>query len=987
MPESTLVTQWGSSFLRGRFRLVRNTFAMAGVDSFSDPPAQNPDMFEVLTNVVPPVQGDIDRRWGYGLQTPGVFSSLTGLPTAATIGLYQNTQSGNRQYVYAAGAQPIVATNEAGQITNPGVFTPVASPPSPVRMLNSRSYGYFADGATADYKKWDGQTGVSKWGIDINQVAGLIVGPNGPGTAADQGGSGAVAGSAGPNSPSVDASDNSIGGATWSDSTGNPLTADGRYSQSHMNSVTSNTQYLKVTGYGFAIPALATITGIVVKALVDAGDSADNSIRLYKAGVLAGTDHAVRSNLWPSAAPGYIAWGGNSDLWGTTWTPTDINNAGFGAAISATNETVLDSPAIANVDYVSITVYYTTPSAGSWTNPNNILAQDGAVATASVTTSPTSELRATNFGIVPGGANGIAGIQVDIKVSAIGGTPNLQPILVKSAATYGLRKTSPVATSSLGFISFGGPTDLWGGAWANADINSTNFGVQFLAATTSGTATINVDYVQITVYSITGAAVLGAPTGGGAITLSVGRQYAIAFENSVTGQVSDITLFTASTGPLTNQNQPLSSIPVSLDAQVDKKVLVATADGGDQTTLYFITELLNATTTYTDSTTETNLLLANVYLNQDVTGALLGVADNVPPPVGAINPVKHRGRVYMHTPTSLYYSKAEADLVTSSATLTGKFEECWPGLNYFDISAGAETNRGLLSDGQVLYIGTDKRIVRLFGDGPSNFSQPESLFQHTGIANQDVWKIVFIEGNPLGAMWLTPDRRVLGSDFNTYQDVGLPVQNILDSVNQAVFQQVSWAAYVGISNWNLYILAIPTGFNTQPDTLLIFDLKGKKWYIWQPTDLMLGGIYNISIGGIPHFITMANTGVAYNWDPTLLQDRVGNTPVNFTVTMQTSWQDFTDAAARKFLNEIEVVTGDKNLVVSIDGASTRAKFASPNSVISGAALSVKPRGEFFVPLAGKTTRDRFYRFKFVSTSNGTDLIRGYNIEGGVIHRL
>jgi hypothetical protein len=47
------------------FRYVRDSWHVAGVDNFTQPPTQNPDLFEILTNVMPPVTGVFLRRWGY----------------------------------------------------------------------------------------------------------------------------------------------------------------------------------------------------------------------------------------------------------------------------------------------------------------------------------------------------------------------------------------------------------------------------------------------------------------------------------------------------------------------------------------------------------------------------------------------------------------------------------------------------------------------------------------------------------------------------------------------------------------------------------------------------------------------------------------------------------------------------------------------------------------------------------------------------------
>ena len=48
----------------GLFRYARRTWVTCGVDNYTAPPAQNPDLFEVLTNVLPPVTGVLRRRWG-----------------------------------------------------------------------------------------------------------------------------------------------------------------------------------------------------------------------------------------------------------------------------------------------------------------------------------------------------------------------------------------------------------------------------------------------------------------------------------------------------------------------------------------------------------------------------------------------------------------------------------------------------------------------------------------------------------------------------------------------------------------------------------------------------------------------------------------------------------------------------------------------------------------------------------------------------------
>lgn len=83
------------------------------------------------------------------------------------------------------------------------------------------------------------------------------------------------------------------------------------------------TQALYVHKFGFAIPSGATILGIAVSAT--GGAQGNNGVvwphvQLVKAGALAGTSIEARAG------------GGSSDLWGTTWTPSQINATNFGVA-------------------------------------------------------------------------------------------------------------------------------------------------------------------------------------------------------------------------------------------------------------------------------------------------------------------------------------------------------------------------------------------------------------------------------------------------------------------------------------------------------------------------------------------------------------------------------------------------------------------------------------------------------------------------------
>lgn len=161
--------------------------------------------------------------------------------------------------------------------------------------------------------------------------------------------------SEGPNNPASATEDSSVGTISWTNPT-NVYTENATVASASML-LSGVTRYLKVTNFGFAIPGPATIDGIVVEAKVrtNFGSIQENSVLLYKNNVLTSTDKSRATN-WPTTLT-YVTFGSSSDLWGTTWTPSDINSADFGFALSA-KEVGGSTPSI-EVDHVRITVYYT----------------------------------------------------------------------------------------------------------------------------------------------------------------------------------------------------------------------------------------------------------------------------------------------------------------------------------------------------------------------------------------------------------------------------------------------------------------------------------------------------------------------------------------------------------------------------------------------------------------------------------------------------
>lgn len=140
-------------------------------------------------------------------------------------------------------------------------------------------------------------------------------------------------------SPLTLVEDGAVGTATWVELI-NAAGEGGGLAASVMSAGASS-KYLKVNfSTGEQIPAKATILGIEVKIRgkykqLEIGAAVfDNSVRVYKEGILTGSNLAS-GTAWTEALV-TRSYGGAANLWGTTWTPAQLNKE-FAAAISMKN--------------------------------------------------------------------------------------------------------------------------------------------------------------------------------------------------------------------------------------------------------------------------------------------------------------------------------------------------------------------------------------------------------------------------------------------------------------------------------------------------------------------------------------------------------------------------------------------------------------------------------------------------------------------------
>jgi hypothetical protein len=155
-------------------------------------------------------------------------------------------------------------------------------------------------------------------------------------------------------------------GTDWT-SASNVQTSDNVFATCLITGTNKPTYYLDAKNWGFQtsnnalpnyIPGSATINGIevfITMKKTGVGKIRDNKIILLKAGSEAGSSKARSSVLWPTTAA-ETKFGGNIDLWGTTWTASDLIDVGFGVRICAKNRGSKDAQA--EIDYIRINIYF-----------------------------------------------------------------------------------------------------------------------------------------------------------------------------------------------------------------------------------------------------------------------------------------------------------------------------------------------------------------------------------------------------------------------------------------------------------------------------------------------------------------------------------------------------------------------------------------------------------------------------------------------------
>lgn len=226
-------------------------------------------------------------------------------------------------------------------------------------------------------------------------------------------------------------------------------------------------QYAQSSNHGFSIPSGSKISGIEVAyfayrdtpPLPAFGSASLNSLRLSKAGTIVGDD--ISSASWSDAVKG-----SSGSLWGTSWTPADINDVGFGAAISVDVTGDGTNTTFARLDAMIITVYYNASSSSSINYYDNPTPASGS-AISSIANDPTNGGRTAvyqsymetdpftnSIAAIPSGQDGMWDFVLNLDTSAAGKTYCLRTVKSDGGLLDSYSYIPEIIVSSGG----GGPT-------------------------------------------------------------------------------------------------------------------------------------------------------------------------------------------------------------------------------------------------------------------------------------------------------------------------------------------------------------------------------------------------------------------------------------------------------------------------------------------------------------------------------------------------
>lgn len=399
----------------------------------------------------------------------------------------------------------------------------------------------------------------------------------------------------------------------------------------------------------------------------------------------------------------------------------------------------------------------------SWVNPGNV---SSAVSYATQTTPGSGSffvktLNATNFSLGISSTAQITGIQLSINMGQSLGSAGgqFQVVLLKNGTQATIARSIAGVGSTPATVTLGGISDLWGGTFTPTDVNNSGFGIGLFYTGGSNNNVISVNNVQITIY--TGTTPSPSPTGSGSFTAVNGYSYVVAYGNATSGEISNGSIPSASTGPFTNKQYVGVPVIASTDPQVNQIHVSRTTDSGGGNQYFEISNspFANSSATIQDTTPDVNL---------QVTSQAEINLGNTPPPAGLVNLEWFAGRMWGSTNNLLWAS-------TGPETLSGNAPNSnWNPLFQWVIPQPIVRNvRG--PNGMLVFTVDDCYIVR--GTDITNYTVNEFV-KDFGIRS---YNAVDTDGTNLYVF--TSDRQFILLSASGAQDIGLAIADQLLNVD------------------------------------------------------------------------------------------------------------------------------------------------------------------------------------------------------------
>lgn len=539
----------------------------------------------------------------------------------------------------------------------------------------------------------------------------------------------------------------------------------------------------------------------------------------------------------------------------------------------------------------------------------------------------------------------------------------------------------------------------WDTGWAGKTVYLDNVKYRIVSVTgASGPMTIDPKYA-----GATDAALNIKVTYGDLTWTGPGPKYAVAKYDETTGHISNMgPVMHVSEQDQSDVNVYINTIELDNDPRFQHLVLFRTelAGGVDlepfkldpshlgtavientvgSAARYMIKNNTVGTVTYVDTLADSQA--------KRILGDVVGPTRNFPPPADIKYMAFWDGRVWCSTvsaPFRVQFSASPEDVTI------GVVEECFPALNYRDVSADDGFITGMRIVGSSLLISTE-RYLYVVDSGPYRLTRISSrgagvnhwaMDEHPGDSSEQ----------SASALYVARDKR-LWRQFpgGRIEDIGWPIQDKLDLIDANTLRPVVLRVVQVRKQWLLAlgIRITPVG-QVERYSYLFYDFDRQSWHDFgygvgffdsgynpgaeRPWGTVINGIYYTSNAtGIP-YAALGGDGE----DAAYGLETLSTSPVT-GIILTTQWLDLGDKAGKKSLQYVNVHTDiDPTLLfvyAYFDGAVAPFTLALMTETVSETSPRYPGGGlyRFLLPLETSTfadiTQNQFHTVKVLVASD------------------